>query len=121
MISVLARAQQDAVRERRRQTPRLRSQLREFYPAALRAFPDLTTKTALTVLSAAPTPEQALRLTQNDLQSLARGCGRWGISLREVTPLHDVLHQPSSGRRLWSSRRWVLWCSSSSSACGFST
>jgi hypothetical protein len=120
VISVLARAQQDAVRERRRQTPRVRSQLREFYPA-LRAFPDLTTKTALTVLSAAPTSEQALRLAHDDLQSLARGCGRWGISLREVTPLHDVLHQPSSGRRLWSSRRWVLWFSSWSSACGFST
>src|SRR5215207_2991007 len=94
VVSVLARAQQDAVRERRRQTARLRSQLREFYPAALQAFPDLTTKTALTVLSAAPTPGQALGLTAGDLYALARGCGRWGISLREVTRLHVVLHQP---------------------------
>ena len=94
VVSVLARAQQDAIRERRRQTARLRSQLREFYPAALRAFPDLTTKTALTVLSVAPTPGQGLGLTHDDLHSLARSCGRWGISLREVTRLHDVLHQP---------------------------
>jgi hypothetical protein len=47
----------------------LRSALREFYPAALRAFPDLTTKTALTVLSAAPTPGQALGLTHQDLHA----------------------------------------------------
>jgi transposase len=94
VISVLARAQQDAVRERRRQTARLRSQLREFYPSALRAFPDLTTKTALTVLSAAPTPGQALGLTHDDLHALARSCGRWGITLREVARLHQVLHQP---------------------------
>jgi len=94
VVSVLARAQQDAVRERRRQTARLRCQLREFYPAALRAFPDLTTKTALTVLSAAPTPGQALGLTHDDLHALARSCGRWGITLREVNRLHDVLHQP---------------------------
>src|SRR5215204_7785687 len=94
VVSVLARAQQDGVRERRRQTARLRSQLREFYPAALRAFPDLTTKTALTVLSAAPTPGQALGLTAEDVHTLARGCGRWGITLGEVARLHQVLHQP---------------------------
>src|SRR5829696_9395908 len=94
VVSVLARAQQDAVRERRRQTARLRSALREFYPAALRAFPDLTTKTALTVLSAAPTPGQALGLTHGDLYALARGCGRRGITMGEVTRLHQVLHHP---------------------------
>ena len=94
VVSVLARAQQDAVRERRRQAARLRSALREFYPAALQAFPDLTTKTALTVLSAAPTPGQALGLTAGDLHELARSCGRWGITLREVARLHRVLHQP---------------------------
>src|SRR5215211_1142704 len=80
VVSVLARAQQDAVRE--------------FYPAVLRAFPDLTTKTALTVLSAAPSPGQALGLTRDDLHALARSCRRWGITLREVTRLHQVLHQP---------------------------
>jgi transposase len=93
-VSVRARAQHDAVWERRRQTARLRSALREFYPAALRAFPDLTTKTALTVLSAAPTPGQALGLTHGDLYALARGCGRRGITMGEVTRLHQVLHHP---------------------------
>src|SRR5829696_6808855 len=93
-VSVLARAQHDAVWERRRQTARLRSALREFYPAALQAFPDLTTKTALTVLSAAPTPGQALGLTHDDLHALARSCGRRGITMGEVTRLHQVLHHP---------------------------
>ena len=63
-------------------------------PAALQAFPDLTTTTALTVLSAAPTPGQALGLSHGDLHALARSCGRWGITLREVARLHRVLHQP---------------------------
>ena len=94
VVSVLARAHHDAVKERRRQTARLRSALREFYPAAIEAFPDLTIKTALTVLSSAPTPGQALALTREDVHALARSCGRWGITLREVARLHRVLHQP---------------------------
>src|SRR5215207_4133400 len=94
VVSVLARAQHDAVWQRRRQTARLRSALREFYPASLRANPNLTTKTALTVLSAAPTPGQALGLTHGDLYALARGCGRRGITMGEVTRLHEVLHHP---------------------------
>lgn len=93
-VSVLARAQQDATRERRRQTARLRSQLREFYPAALEAFPDLTTRTALTILAVAPTPGQARNLNYDDIRDLARSCGRWGISHREITRIYQVLQQP---------------------------
>jgi hypothetical protein len=93
-VSVLARAQQDATRERRRQTARLRAQLRQFYPAALQAFPDLTTKTALTILAVAPTPGQGRSLSYDDIGDLARSCGRWGISHHEMTRLHQVLHRP---------------------------
>lgn len=59
-VSVLARAQQDATRERRRQVARLRSLLREFYPAALQAFTDLSTRTALTILSGPQPPHRLL-------------------------------------------------------------
>jgi transposase len=91
-VSALARAHQDATRERRRQAARLRSQLREFYPAALQAFPDLTSRTAAAILSVAPTPRQAAELGHDEVRDLARACGRWGISHREVVRLHDVLH-----------------------------
>ena len=92
-VSVLARAHQDAVRERGRLVRRLRSQLREYYPAALEAFHDLSTRTAAAVLSAAPTPALAAQLSYDDILQLAKGCGRWGVSHREVTRLHTVLHR----------------------------
>ena len=55
-IKVLARAHQTMVWSRGRQVNLLRSTLREFYPAALVAFGDLTSTDALEVLRIAPTP-----------------------------------------------------------------
>ncbi len=49
-IQVLARAHQDAVWHRQDVANLLRSTLREFFPAALTPFPDLSTRTALAVL-----------------------------------------------------------------------
>ncbi len=54
-IKVLARAHQTMIWSRTRQANFLRSTLREFYPAALVAFDDLTSGDALGVLSIAPT------------------------------------------------------------------
>lgn len=58
-VAVLARAHQDAVWTQLRDAGRLRSLLREFFPAALAAFPNLAIRTAITVLAAAPTPAGA--------------------------------------------------------------
>ena len=55
-VKVLARAHQSMIWSRRRQANQLRSSLREFYPAALAAFDDLTSGDAVQVLRAAPTP-----------------------------------------------------------------
>lgn len=55
-VKVLARAHQRMIWSRGRQTNLLRSTLREFYPAALLAFDDLTSGDALEVLRVAPTP-----------------------------------------------------------------
>jgi len=49
VIKVLARAHQTMIWSRGRQTNFLRSTLREFYPAALVAFDDLTSGDALEV------------------------------------------------------------------------
>ena len=74
-IKVLARAQQSMVWLRTRQTNRLRSALRDFYPAALAAFEDLHDRDALAVLSRAPDPDTAARLTRT--QVTGRPQGRW--------------------------------------------
>jgi transposase len=75
-IEVLARAHQDLTWSRQHEVNRLRSLLAGYYPAALAAFGDLTTRTALTVLAAAPTPAQATRLGTEDLLDLLSTAGR---------------------------------------------
>ena len=60
-VKALARAHQSMIWARRRQANQLRSALREFYPAALAAFDDLTSGDAVEVLRAAPTPAAARR------------------------------------------------------------
>src|SRR6266508_2771545 len=98
-IAVLGRAHQDAVRAGQRDANRLRSLLREFFPAAVAAFPRLSTRSALTILTAAPTPAVARALTPEQIRSLLRLAGRVGIRTSEVERLHrtfnaEQLHQP---------------------------
>lgn len=99
-ITELARAHQDAVGLRLRDASRLRSLLREFYPAALSAFPHgLTTKSAMAVLEAAPTPAAAAGLSVAGLRQLLQSTGRIAIPARLVDRLHaaltgDQLRQP---------------------------
>lgn len=92
-IKVLARAHQDMVWARQQDTNRLRSLLREFYPAALTAFNDLTSATAMVVLAAAPTPTAAARLSAADLDRLLRAAGR-GHRPAEITRLTGIFLAP---------------------------
>lgn len=55
-IKLVARSHQSAIWSRRRLANQVRSALREFYPAALEAFDDLTHGDALAVLAVAPHP-----------------------------------------------------------------
>jgi transposase len=75
-IKTLARAHQGLVWTRQRQTNQLRSTLREFYPAALEAFPELASGDALAVLKAAPTPAQGRRLSRSKIAAALRRGGR---------------------------------------------
>ncbi len=61
-IKLAARAHQNLVWERTRHVLRLRSALREFFPAALQAFPELDAADTLALLAAAPDPDTAARL-----------------------------------------------------------
>src|ERR1700727_790190 len=68
-IKVLARAHQNLIWIRHRDTNTLRSALREYYPAALVAFEDLTHGDATGVLGRAPGPEQGAHLSLTEIQS----------------------------------------------------
>jgi transposase len=76
-VKVLSRAHQSLIWARQRQVNVLRSNLREFYPAALAAFgTDLAGRDALAVLAAAPGPEAGAKLTVGRVQILLRKAGR---------------------------------------------
>jgi transposase len=75
-VKVLARAHQSMVWARRRQASMLRSALREFYPAALAAFDDLTSPDALQVLRVAPAPALGAALSQARIAAALRRGGR---------------------------------------------
>lgn len=100
VLKVLARAHQDAVWARQQTANQLRSLLREFFPAALQAFPSLHSRTALTVLAAAPDPTRAAALTRANLTDLLHAAGR-GTRPTEAARLHELLtteqlHQPTA-------------------------
>jgi hypothetical protein len=62
-LKVLARTHKTLIWERTRHTNRLRHALREYFPAALGAFGDLTAPDTLELLAKAPEPVAAARLS----------------------------------------------------------
>lgn len=75
-IKALARQHQEAIWALHQTASRLRSMLLEFYPQALKAFPNLNHKAALTILGAVTTPTLAQRLTSRRVVALLHRCGR---------------------------------------------
>ena len=75
-IKLLARAHQTLIWTRTQHTSRLRSGLREYYPAALEAFEDLASRDALAVLDRAPTPEQGAALPLSAIRAALKRGGR---------------------------------------------
>jgi transposase len=101
-IAVLARAQQDAVWNRGQLSNQLRSHLKQYFPAALAAFQvrgvGLDSREARAVLTVAPDPTTAAKLSPTRLQSVLRKSGRqrnidsWATRLRTIFT-GDYLHQ----------------------------
>jgi transposase len=75
-IKLVARSHQSAIWSRRRLANQVRSALREFFPAGLEAFDDLTHADATAVLSIAPTPERAKALSRSKIAAALRRGGR---------------------------------------------
>ncbi|WP_331755202.1 IS110 family transposase (plasmid) [Streptomyces sp. NBC_00846] len=97
-IAILARAQQDAVWDRIQAANKLRSHLREYFPGFLAAFANaregLCLPLARTVLTAAPTPAQAARLTRSQLRSLVKKAGRKRGIDAEADRLREAFRTP---------------------------
>jgi transposase len=75
-IKVVAREHQTLIWSRNRHTNRLRNALREYYPAALDVFDELSGRDALAVLTKASTPEQGARLSVAQIRGALRRAGR---------------------------------------------
>jgi transposase len=75
-VKVVARAHQTLIWERHRHMLRLRTALREFFPAALEAFDDLTAPDALELLARAPDPASAARLPRPQITAVLKRARR---------------------------------------------
>jgi len=94
-IKVVARAHQTLIWERTRHTLRLRSALREFFPAALAAYADLglTAADTLELLARAPNPAAAAKLTLSQISAALRRARRHDVPAR-AKAIKDALRVP---------------------------
>jgi transposase len=93
-IRALARAHQSMIWARRRQANQLRSALREFYPAALAAFDDLTSGDALAVLKTAPQPALGAALSRTQITAALRRGGRTRRLAERTAAVQAALRAP---------------------------
>ena len=97
-IAVLARAQQDAVWDRTQAGNKLTSHLRGYFPGYLNAVnhrrEGIFHPIARVLLAAAPTPQQAARLTRTQLRALVKKAGRKNTIDAEAERLHAALRAP---------------------------
>lgn len=96
-IKVVARAHKTLIWERTRHTLRLRHALREYFPAALAAFEDLTAPDTLELLAKAPDPAAAARLTTAQIGAALKRASRRHRD-RRAGQIQAALRAPQLGR-----------------------
>ena len=97
-VKVVARAHQSLVWERTRTFQRLRSTLREYFPAALSAYADLelTSTDALELLIKAPAPAAGAKLTRSEIVAVLARNRRRHREARAAT-IQTALREPQLG------------------------
>lgn len=92
-VKIAARAHQKLVWERTRHLLRMRSALREYFPAALDAYAALTLAgpDALELLGRAPEPASAAKLTVTQITAALRRAGRRGDLAQRARGIQAVL------------------------------
>lgn len=93
-VKLLARTHQTLIWDRQRQVLRLRATLREFFPAALDAFPDLAASDALELLGQAPSPLQAATLPTSKIVAALRRARRRDVETKAAA-LQEGLRAPA--------------------------
>jgi hypothetical protein len=95
-VKIAARAHQKLVRERTRHLLRMRSALREYFPAALEAYAglSLTGPDTLELLRKAPDPASAARLTVTQVTAALRRAGRRGALDERARDIQAALRAP---------------------------
>jgi transposase len=83
-MKLVARAHQSMIWDRTRYVLRLRSTLREFFPAALDVFADLHAPDAVELLAYAPDPDRAAGLSKARISAALRRAKRRNIAIRTV-------------------------------------
>jgi transposase len=94
-VKVVARAHQTLIWERTRTFQRLRSTLREYFPAALDAYADLalTSTDALELLIKAPTPQSGAKLTRTQITAVLTRARRHNREAKAAT-VQAALREP---------------------------
>ena len=92
-IKLTARSHQSLIWDRSRHVARLRSTLREYFPAALLAFEDLDAPDALELLGRAPEPDQAARLRLTVIAAALKHARRRHVDER-AQQLQKILRAP---------------------------
>ncbi len=98
-VKVVARAHQTLIWERTRHTPRLRAALRDYFPAALDAYQPLTLTGAdtLELLTKAPTPATAAKLTLAQISAALKKARRRDIP-GKAAAIQNVLRAEHLGQ-----------------------
>ena len=90
-IKLVARTHQSLIWDRTRHLLRLRAALRDFFPAAIEAFPDLDAPDVLGLLADAPDPTRAGRLTRGQIAAALRRAHRRDVEAK-ADRIHQILH-----------------------------
>ena len=96
-VKVSARAHQSLIWDRTRHVLRLRSALREFFPAAMRAFEELDAPEALQLLALAPDPDTAALLSRAKIVRALTAANRRDVTTRAET-IREMLTAPELRR-----------------------
>jgi hypothetical protein len=99
-VKIAARAHQKLVWERTRHQLRMRSALREYFPAALEAYKDLGLAGAdtLELLAKAPDPASAAKLTTAQVAAALKRAGRRGDLQERARQIRAALRTPHLGQ-----------------------
>ena len=97
---MVARTHQSLIWDRQRHVLRVRSALREYFPAFLQAFGDLAAPEALELLAKAPDPERAARLSRAQIAAALTRANRKDVAARtnriQATLRAPQLRQPAA-------------------------